>query len=517
MHQDLKFFFSSFSRFIYYVTDEEDRFIREIREILKDYAPRTHVFNSAFGLVPIDALMEDWRSRAHKESNNLGIHDALISVYKEDPRQKQNFYIITDPEICLSDPYVVRRVLNIIHQQQATATTVKFLIFVGSQLLLPRKLQPYFEVLHDPGLNDVDVKEILDPVCSRISATSTLSHVKSLKGLSSYGVSTAINQSLILSKREVGSPRLEPKHFRDYKRRQLRKTDILEYVDVTEYTFDQVGGQQRFKSWVHKHKATWTEEGAKFGLKPPKGLLLVGVWGCGKSLAVKALGQSWQLPVIRMDMGRLRTSLVGESEANLYRALNLVESGSPAILWLDEAEKELSGAKSSNMSDSGTTSRMIGMLSTWLQETTAPVCLVMTANSLHDLPVEFIRRVNERFFFDMPTEDERVDILKIHLRKRQQDTDSLNLASLATDAKQMVGSEIEQAIEAALVESFNAGCDGLNPEILSQELLRKPRIFKTLNEEFKEILTWVGWDPDCQDGIRARWASEPSAEFLASR
>jgi SpoVK/Ycf46/Vps4 family AAA+-type ATPase len=141
----------------------------------------------------------------------------------------------------------------------------------------------------------------------------------------------------------------------------------------------------------------------------------------------------------------------------------------------------------------------------------------MTANSLHDLPVEFIRRVNERFFFDMPTEDERVDILKIHLKKQNQSTDSLNLADLAMEAKQMVGSEIEQAIQSALVESFDAGCEGLSPEILSSELKKKPRIFKTLSEELKEILNWVGWDPDCQDGIRARWASEPSPEFLASR
>lgn len=517
MHPDLKFYFRSFSRFIYYVTDEEDRFIREVRDVLKDYAPRTHVYNASFGLVPIDALIEDWRTRAHKESPTLGIHDALITIYKEDPKQEQNFYIITDPEMCLSDPYAVRRVLNIIHQGQTNDTVIKFLIFVGSQLMLPRKLQPYFEVLHDPGLTDASIGDLISPVCERLKVKTSQTQVAALKGLTSYGVRTAINHSVVLSKREQGVPQLDTKHFLGYKRRQLNKTDLLEYIDVSNDSFDMVGGLHRFKGWVEKHKATWTEEGRQFGLRPPKGMLLVGVWGCGKSLSVKALGNAWNLPVVRMDMGRLRTSLVGESEANMMRAVNIIESVAPAIIWLDEAEKGLSGAKSSNQSDSGTTSRMIGHFSTWLQETKAPICLVMTANSLHDLPVEFIRRVNERFFFDMPTEDERVDILKIHLRKHQQDTDKLDLAALAADAKQMVGSEIEQAIEAALVESFSSGCTGLSPEILSEELRKKPRIFKTLSEEFKEILNWVGWDPDCQDGIRARWASEPSAEFLAGR
>jgi AAA+ superfamily predicted ATPase len=517
MHPDLKFCFRSLSRFIYYVTDEEDRFIREIREMLKDYAPRTHVYNAAFGLMSIDALMEDWRSRVHKESPSPGIHDALINIYKEDPRREQNFYIITDPEQWLTDAHVVRRILNIVHQQQANTTTVKFLVFVGPRLVLPRALQPYLEVIHDQGLSEDDIREIVEPTCNRVNVSMSANLVNSMKGLTSYGVGTALNQSLILSKREHGVHRVDPRHFMDYKRRQLRKTDLLSYVDVSDYTFEQVGGLHRFKAWIQKHKAAWTEEGQKFGLIPPKGVLLVGVWGCGKSLSVKALGNAWRLPVIQMDMGRLRTSLVGESEANVLRATSIIESVAPCILWLDEAEKGLSGGKSSNMSDSGTTARMIGHLSTWLQETKAPICLAMTANSLHDLPVEFIRRVNERFFFDMPTEDERVDILKIHLRKQRQDTDSLNLAELAADAKQMVGSEIEQAIQAALVESFDAGCESLSPEILSNELRKKPRIFKTLSEELKEILNWVGWDPECQDGVRARWASEPSPEFLASR
>jgi hypothetical protein len=182
------------------------------------------------------------------------------------------------------------------------------------------------------------------------------------------------------------------------------------------------------------------------------------------------------------------------------------------VVWLDEAEKSLSGGQSSAMSDAGTTSRVIGILSNWLQETTAQVCLALTANSLKTLPVEFVNRMDERFFFDLPSEEERVEILKIHLRKRGQDPENFQLAELAEHAVNMVGREIEQAIGAALIESFHAGCDALSPELLAKELQSKPRIFKTMVDELKEVLDWVGYDPDIGDGIRARFASKRRSE-----
>jgi SpoVK/Ycf46/Vps4 family AAA+-type ATPase len=269
----------------------------------------------------------------------------------------------------------------------------------------------------------------------------------------------------------------------------------------------------RFKLWAEKHKASWTREGQKFGLKPPKGVLLVGVWGCGKSISVKGLGHAWNLPVVQLELGKLRQSGVGDSESNMYRALSMIESVAPCLVWVDEGEKSLSGSGSSNQSDAGTTSRMLGIFSTWLQETKSEVCLAMTVNSLKTLPVEFVRRMNERFFFDLPSEDERIDILKIHLTKQKQDPKAFkSLAKLAEDAKLMVGSEIEQAIETAMTESFHANKSGLDEEILSQELKKKPRIFKTLADELKEVLDWVGFDPDTGDGIRARFASDTKGE-----
>lgn len=514
MNPDLLFHLRALTRFIYYVTEEEDRFLTKLAGALKDYQDQTFVFNAALGLLPLNRLIADWSNRGHAPNRDCtDIHQSLIKIYQDDPREGQNFYVITDPERFLPDPQVQRRVLNIAHQLHADDRIIKIIIFVGNRLAIPQKLQRYFEVVHDRGLTEQEIRELLSDVCEKLEIEPPRNAAKVFKGLTSYEADAAIAQSIIKTKHDPSNPkRIDTKVVRDFKRRQLAKTDLLSFVNVEEFTFDVVGGNDRFKAWANKTRASWTEEGQKFGLIPPKGVLAVGVWGCGKSLSIKAMGHAWNMPVVQMEMGRLRSSAVGESEANVYRATSLIESVSPCVVWMDEAEKSLSGGQSSAMSDAGTTSRTIGILSNWLQETKAQVCLALTANSLKTLPVEFINRMDERYFFDLPSEEERVEILKIHLRKRGQDPGNFNLATLAEYAINMVGREIEQAIGAALIDSFEADCDALDQDILAEQLKSKPRIFKTMVDELKEVLDWVGYDPDVDDGIRARFASARRSE-----
>jgi SpoVK/Ycf46/Vps4 family AAA+-type ATPase len=330
------------------------------------------------------------------------------------------------------------------------------------------------------------------------------------KGLTSFEVQAALIQTF---KKNRGFS--DTQALASYRYRQLKKTDLIQHIDTSPYSFDNVGGAGRFKAWVKRTKAAWTKEGKAFGLEPPKGILVVGVWGTGKSLSVKALGNEWGMPVIQLEMGRLRSSAVGESEANVYRAIKIIESiagDSGCIVWVDEAEKSLSGGQSSAFTDGGTGSRTIGILSTWLQETTSPICFAMTANSLKTLPVEFINRMDERFFFDLPSQEDRIDILKIHLRKRGQDPAKLNLVRLADASKSMVGREIEQCLKAAMAESFNQKKSALDEAILVEELERKPRIVSTMADEIQETLEWVGYDPNVDDGVRARYAADPSGQ-----
>jgi len=514
MNPDLLFHLRSLTRCIYFVTEEEDRTLKNLATTLKKQEDQTFVYNAIYGLIPIQQLIKGWASRSQQEDREtVNIHDALARITVDDPRGGQNFYIITDPERWLPDPQVQRRLLNLIHSLHADDRTIKLLIFVGPRLIVPQKLQRYMEVVHDPGLNETEITEIIQNVSAKLQITPPRNIAPAFKGLIGYEIDAAVGQSIIKTKKDPKDPkRIDPKIIRDYKRRQLAKTDLISYVDVDQFTFDSVGGNARFKEWAAKTQASWTNEGQKFGLFPPKGVLAVGVWGCGKSLSVKAMGHAWRQPVVQLEMGRLRSSGVGESEANVYRAINLIESVAPCVVWIDEAEKSLAGNQSSAQSDAGTTSRTIGILSNWLQETTSQVCLAMTANSLKTLPVEFINRMDERFFFDLPSEEERVDILKIHLLKRGQDPTPFHLANLADLAINMVGREIEQAIGAALVDSFEAGADGLDEEILAKQLKGKPRIFKTMVDELQEVLDWVGYDPEANDGIRARFASDKRSE-----
>jgi len=523
MNREFVFHLRSLTRFVYYVTEEEDRFLVKLNSALKaKHEKQTWVFNSAFGLVLLSQLIEDWKSGAHQTNEQCaGINEALLKIYREDPRDDQHFYVITDPDRYLKDDQVQRRMLNIAHQLHYNDRVIKLIIMVGPRLLIPRKLQRYIEVVYDKGLSDKDMQRVIDKTCADLHIDAPQHMVGEFRGLTSFEADAAISQSVIKTNQD-GDPKVDPRLISDFKQRQLRKTDLIKYADVKDVSYDDLGGADRFKAWIEKHKACWTKEGQKFGLKPPKGVLSVGVWGCGKSLGVKVMANAWKLPVVQLEMGKLRSSAVGETEANIYRAINLIEGVAPCIVWMDEAEKSLSGAQSSGQSDAGTTSRALGIFSTWLQETDAPICVAMTANSLKTLPVEFVSRMTEKFFFDLPSHEERIMIIKIHLKKQGQDPEAVDedgkpryqLAELAEAAKDMVGREIEQAIGAGMVESFDQNHDFLDYEVLLKELGSKPRIYKTMMDELKEVMDWVGYDDEIGDGIRAKLASGKRSEVF---
>jgi len=504
MLPELAFHIKTFTRLIYFVTPEEDRFLVQLRDAMKTQVPHVKVYNAAFGLVPLTQLIGDWSSKAHaSDGPTQGIHDALIAIYKEPTPTDAKIYIITDPDRWLKDEHVQRRILNILHQVHNDTSTVKVLICVSSRRFVPEKLARYTEVVQDTGLSSDEILEIVSSTCGRLKIEPPEDTDRVFKGMTGFEVQAA----LIQTKRKARFA--DPKLLSEYRFKQLRKTDLVQYIDTSDYTFESVGGAGRFKNWVGKMKSAWTPEGRAFGLEPPKGVLAVGVWGTGKSLSIKALGNAWGLPVVQLDMGRLRSSGVGDSESNVYQAIRIIEAVAPCIIWIDEAEKSLSGGQSSAQTDSGTTSRMIGALSTWMQETKSPVCVAMTANSLKTLPVEFVNRMDERWFFDLPSQEDRIDILKIHLKKRKQEPLNYNLALLAEKAESMVGREIEQCLKAAMTLSFVEGHSHLDEAIFVNELEHKPRIVRTMVDEIKETLDWVGFDPKVDDGVRARFAADP--------
>lgn len=245
------------------------------------------------------------------------------------------------------------------------------------------------------------------------------------------------------------------------KRQTIRKSGVLEYV-TPELSLDDVGGLQNLKRWLLKRDGAWLPEAAAFGVPAPKGVLITGVPGCGKSLTAKSIATAWQLPLLRLDVGRVFSGLVGSSEQNMRTALRAAEAIAPCVLWIDEIEKGFTGVGSAN--DSGTSARVFGSFLSWMQDRSAPVFVIATANNIDALPPEFLRkgRFDEIFFVDLPTRAERVQIWGLHLARRLRApgaggalvADDATLEALAEASEGYSGAEIEQAVVAGLFDAY---------------------------------------------------------------
>jgi len=271
----------------------------------------------------------------------------------------------------------------------------------------------------------------------------------------------------------------------------IRKSGVLEYYKSHE-SMTNIGGLENLKIWLKKRSKAFSRAAREFGLPQPKGILLIGIPGCGKSLTAKAISSLWKLPLLKLDVGKVFSSLVGSSEENVRRAIITAESIAPSILWLDELEKGFSGMQSSGMSDAGTTARVFGTFLTWLQEKTSPVFVVATSNNISQLPPELLRkgRFDEIFYIDLPNKEERRDIFKIHLEKRKRDSNLFDLDKLAELTRGYSGSEIEEIIISALYDAFdtNGDINDARVQLSAQEMIP---LSQTMEDEIKRIREWA--------------------------
>ncbi len=276
------------------------------------------------------------------------------------------------------------------------------------------------------------------------------------------------------------------------KQQIIRKSGLLEYYEARD-EFAHVAGLGNLKQWLSKRTIAFTDRAAKFGLPSPRGIMLLGVQGCGKSLCAKAAAGLWKLPLLRFDLGRMFSSLVGSSEENIRRAIQTAESIAPAILWIDEIDKALAGSGGGSAgSDGGTSARVFGTLLTWLSEKTAPVFVIATANDISHLPPELLRkgRLDEIFFVDLPDEEERHEIFRIHLLKRDRDPQGFDLPALARASEGFSGAEIEEAIISALFDAFSQQTK-LDTEVIQVNLAETVPLSKTMNEELNRMRNWA--------------------------
>lgn len=275
------------------------------------------------------------------------------------------------------------------------------------------------------------------------------------------------------------------------KRQIIRKDGLLEYYDAAD-RFEDVAGLENLKVWLKKRTLAFSDRAKDFGLPAPRGVLLLGVQGCGKSLCAKAASSLWNLPLLRFDLGRMFSSLVGSSEENMRRAVQVAESVAPAILWIDEIDKALAGATQSAGSDGGTSARVFGTLLTWLSEKQSPVFVIATANDISQLPPELLRkgRLDEIFFVDLPNHSERREIFSIHFRKKGRDPTRFDLDALAGASEGFNGAEIEEAITASLFDALSEDCEVSTP-IVRRAIADTVPLSKTMSEQLEQMRAWA--------------------------
>ncbi len=347
----------------------------------------------------------------------------------------------------------VRRKLRSL--SQALKFTQKSILIVTPSSRIPEELKNEV-VLETMPLPDVeDLKNVLNQLAKNSGVRFNLTDLGKEKLVKAAVGLTTSQAHRVFAKAIVSDGTLDDTDIdlvTDEKKQIIRESQALEFFPYTE-TMDNVGGLKVLKEWLRLRDKAFSDRARDYGLPMPKGIALLGIPGTGKSLTAKMIGGLWRMPLLRLDVGALFGSLIGESEERTRRALQLAETIAPCVLWIDEMEKALAHGGL----DSGTSTRVFGTILTWMQEKRAPVFLVATANDISSLPPELLRRgrFDEIFFLDLPIHDERKEVFAVHLRKRRRLPQDYDLDRLAAASEGYVGAEIEQAIIDAMYIGFN--------------------------------------------------------------
>lgn len=371
------------------------------------------------------------------------------------------------------------------------------------------KPHPTFEKLITVLDFTLPSKDDLRKICSGIAQSASKSLEASNEVLRALGglSTTEAENALALSLVETG--KFDPSIIYREKVQAVKRSGLLEIVDPDPNGLAGIGGLEELKAWITKRRKAYTPEAERFGLPQPKGIMIVGVPGTGKSLSSKAIGTALEVPTIKLDIGALFNSLVGESEARTRDALKLAEAMSPCVVWIDEVDKGLAGSSGSGSGDSGVTRRVFGTIISWMQERKRPVFIVATANQVEGLPPELLRkgRFDELFAVDLPSDTERQTIFEIHIKKRKRDISKFNLSKLSAVTDGFTGAEIESVIDEAMFNAFDQGKD-IDTESLTAAAKNITPLSVTAKEQINSIRTWAK--------TRARFASAVSQEQEAS-
>lgn len=486
---------------LYVQTSEEARLQTVLQEIADRRQKKLYEWSCSAGLLPAGVSIQASKAKNSPTREPLAALDMVID------NVEPAIFLFKDlhPFLTRQHHTVIRRLKEIaLHLKNS----VKTIVICAPILEIPPELEKEITVLNLPLPSKSELNDLLERILA------DLRRYKQIKiDLDDPGRERLLQAALgltlaeaenVFAKIVVKEERLSAHDVNEVfteKQQIVRKNGLLEYCTVNE-TIEDIGGLAVLKDWLARRGMAFTEEARAFGLPMPKGILLVGAQGCGKSLCAKAVATLWQLPLLRFDMGRMFGSLVGSSEENVRRAIAVAESVAPAILWVDEIDKAFAGTQSSGATDGGTGARVFATFLTWLAEKKKPVFVVATANEISHLPPELMRkgRLDEIFYVDLPSEPERADIFKIHIARRGRAPENFDLQKLAAATEAFSGAEIEESINSALYDAFAESTDITTEHILKAVSETVP-LSRTMSEQIERQRAWVAG--------RARDASRP--------
>ena len=476
---------------LYIISSEEMRVQNVIVEIAQKRQKKVYEWTFSNGIVPAGTSIQSQKSR------NASTKDPLAALDQVIEQVEPAIFIFKDfhPFLTKNNFAIIRKLKDIaLHLKNSFKT----IVLISPVMEIPAELDKEITVINFPQPTKEELGEMLDKIIAEVSDRKQIQvdldgegRERLLQAAMGLTLGEAEN---VFAKIIVQGGRLNAEDVNVVfaeKQQIIRKSGLLEYYAASE-DFSNVGGLAVLKDWLNKRAVAFTEEARAFGLPAPKGILLLGVQGCGKSLCAKAVSRVWQLPLLRFDMGRMFGSLVGSSEENVRRAISVAESVAPAVLWVDEIDKAFVGSQSSGATDGGTTARVFGTFLTWLSEKSAPVFVVTTANDVSQLPPELLRkgRLDEIFYVDLPIDEERTDIFRIHLTKRGRNPKNIDLPKLVEASKDFSGAEIEEAIISALYDAFYEKQDLATSHVLTS-LRQTVPLARTMAEKINAQRKWA--------------------------
>jgi ATPase family associated with various cellular activities (AAA)/AAA+ lid domain len=513
----LKILLNSSTPIVVMETVEEMRAVRLVRAACSSLNLATFEWSIASGLVRCGSDVGELIPETGFAAMNPG-HDqsgAQALYNSKDPAQAlsnleamslEAAFVLKDFHRHMDDPVVVRRLRDVGQKFSANRRT---LIITAPAITIPAELVSLVEFLELPLPDKLRLRQIIDEMTVRIGKTRTLKRTlepagfdamaNNLRGLTEEEAERAASQAIVT---RYG---VTPETVTDVlqaKKELLRRSGMLEFIatsgngaagnDAPE-NLGCVGGLDNLKRWLAQRRGAWEDAARAFGLDPPRGAIILGVQGCGKSMCARAIAGEWKLPLVKFDTAAIYDKYIGETEKRIQKVFRVAEGLAPCVFWIDELEKVFAGSGADSASvDAGVSSRILAAFLSWMQDRKAPVFVAATCNNVTVLPPELIRkgRFDELFFVDLPNQAERKQIFAIHLARRKRNPAEFDLDRIADSSKGYSGAEIEAAVQTALYAAYSSK-QSVNTQSLLDALKATVPLSITRSEEIEELRAWA--------------------------